>query len=243
MMICTIHCRTHQVYCTGINTDILFVRVLLMNCLSYQTAIRSHHKTAHLCVDRNISHSCRNKNFLINLTHTFSNLSDIIRSLVWSVSNSHTTGKIDKLHMSSCLFLKFHCQLKHLFRQHRIILICHSIACKECMDTEFLSTFLFQNPECIKNLLSSHTIFGISGIIHNIIADLKHSARIITAADYLRNISHSSFHTFNVCDIIQIYDSADLICIFKLFFRCIIRRKHHISFFTSDRFGHHQLCH
>ena len=214
-----------------------------MDCLSYQATIRSHHETSHLCIDCNITHSGRNKYFFVYFADTLTNLSDIIRSLIWFVSDSNTTGKVDKLHMSACLLLKFHCHFKHLFRQHRIILICHSIACKECMDTEFLGTFFLQDLECFKNLLCCHTIFGISGVVHNIVADLKHSARIITTADHLRNISYGSFYALDMCDIIKIDDPADFICIFEFFFRCIIGRKHDISLFASDCFGHHQLCH
>ena len=40
MMVCTIHSRTHQVYCAGIYTDILFVGVFLMDGFCYQAAIR-----------------------------------------------------------------------------------------------------------------------------------------------------------------------------------------------------------
>ena len=111
------------------------------------------------------------------------------------------------------------------------------------MDTKFLSTFFLQNLECLKNLLSSHTIFGIPGIVHDIIADLKHSARIITAADHFRNISDCFLHTLNMSDIIQVNNSTDLIGILKLFLRCIIGRKHNIPFLAADCFGHHQLCH
>ena len=165
MMICTIDCRTHKVRCTCINSDVFLIDMLLMNCLSYKTAIWSKHKSSKLCIDCNITHSGRNKYFFVYFADTLTDLSDIIRSLIWFVSDSNTTGKVDKLHMSACLFLKFHCHFKHLFRQHRIILICHSIACKECMDTEFLGTFFLQNLECFKNLFCCHTIFGISRII------------------------------------------------------------------------------
>ena len=111
------------------------------------------------------------------------------------------------------------------------------------MDTEFLGTFRFQSLECFKDLLGSHTIFCISWVVHDVIADLKHSARIVTAADHFRNISDSSLYALDMSNIIQVDDSTDLICIFELFFRCIIGREHNVSFFASDCFGHHQLCH
>ena len=111
------------------------------------------------------------------------------------------------------------------------------------MDTKFFSTFCFQSLECFKNLLGSHTIFCISRVIHDIIADLEYSARIVTAADHFWDISDSSLYTFNMSDIIKVDDSTNLICIFKLFFRCIIGREHDVTLFASDCFGHHQFCH
>ena len=144
-----------------------------MNCLRYQTAIRSHHKTSHLCIDCHISHSCRNQNFLIYLADALTDLTDIIRCLIRSVRDSHTTGKIDKLHMSACFLLQINCQLKQFSGKHRIILVSHCITCKERMNTKFLCSLSFQNLKCFEDLLCGHTIFGISRIVHNIIADLE----------------------------------------------------------------------
>ena len=56
----------------------------------------------------------------------------------------------------------------------------------------------------------------------------------VTAADGLWNTANCTLHTFNVGNIIQIDDTADLIRIFKLLLRRIIRRKHNVSFLTSN---------
>ena len=77
-----------------------------MDCFCHKAAIRSHHKTTKLCVNCNISHSCRNKYFFINLADTLSDHTDIIRFLIRCVRNSNTTRQINKLNMYSCFFLK-----------------------------------------------------------------------------------------------------------------------------------------
>ena len=80
------------------------------------------------------------------------------------------------------------------------------------MDTELFYAFGLQDLECLKNLFSGHTVLGISRIIHNAVANLEKSARIITAADRLRNTFRSVFSTtINMCDIIQVDDRAKLI--------------------------------
>ena len=214
-----------------------------MDGFCYQAAIRSHHETSKFCIDRNVVHSSRNKNFLIYLADTFTDHSDIIRSLIWSVRDSDSTGKIDELDVCSCLFVKFYCQFEHYFCKHRIILICYGIAGKECMDTEILGSFGFEDTESIKDLLCCHSVFCISRVVHDIIADLEHTARIVTATDRLRYLAYSTLYCFDMCDIIQVDDSADLICITEFCFRSIVGREHDITFFASDRLGKHQLCH
>ena len=59
VVICAIHCRTHQIDRTGIHADVLLIGMLLMNCLCYQRSIRSHHETSHLCVDGDICKTSR----------------------------------------------------------------------------------------------------------------------------------------------------------------------------------------
>ena len=45
----------------------------------------------------------------------------------------------------------------------------------------------------------------------------------------LRNLSNSFLYTLNMSDVIKIDNSTDLICIFKLFIRSVIRGKHNVS--------------
>ena len=145
--------------------------------------------------------------------------------------------------MRPSLLLKLHSKFKHNLRKHRVVIVRHCIAGKKCMNSKFPGAFTLQDAECIKNLFRSHAIFGIPRIIHNIIADLEHSTWIVTAADDLRNLSNSFLYTLNMSDVIKIDNSTDLICIFKLFIRSVIRGKHNVSLLASDSFGKHQFCH
>lgn len=72
------------------------------------------------------------------------------------------------------------------------------------MNSKLPGALTLQDTKCIKNLLRSHAIFCIPRIIHNIIADLEHSTRIITAANDLRNLSNSFLYTLNMSDVIKI---------------------------------------
>ena len=238
VMVSTIHSRTHQVCGTCIYTDVLFVRMLFMDCFCHKASIRSKHKTAKLCVNRHIAHSSRNKNLFVHFSYTFTDHLDIVRFLIRFVRDSHTTGKVDELDMYTGLFLKLNCYFKQSTCKCRIIFISYSITCKECMDTELFCAFGLQDLECLKNLFSCHTVFGISRIIHNAVGNFEKSTRIITAADRLRNLSDRLFQKINVCDIVQVDDRAELISKCKFLCRCIIGRKHNIFSNLSDRLRH-----
>ena len=105
VVVSAIHCRTHQVYRAGIHTDVLFVSVLLMDRSCDKRTVRSQHETAKLSEDRHIAHSCRNKNFLVNLSYALTDNLDIIRLLIRSVRDTDSAGEVDELDISAGLLL------------------------------------------------------------------------------------------------------------------------------------------
>ena len=105
MVVSAIHSRTHQVYRAGVNTDVLLVSVLLMDRSCHESAVRSQHEAAKLCEDRHVAHSCRNKNFLVNLSYALTDNLDIIRLLIRSVRDTDSAGEVDELDISAGLLL------------------------------------------------------------------------------------------------------------------------------------------
>ena len=90
VVICPIHSRAHKVHRTGIHSNIFLMGVFFMDGFGYQTTIRPHHKSSKLCVNGNLSHSCRNQDFFIGFPDTLSNSADIIRLLVRCIRNTYT---------------------------------------------------------------------------------------------------------------------------------------------------------
>ena len=90
------------------------------------------------------------------------------------------------------------------------------------------------------HLLPGHAIFGITGIIHNIVGNSKMPARIIAAADRIRYISHF-FQKINMGDIIQIDSYIQLPGQLKILCRRSIGGKHNFVAFEADRIRHQQL--
>ena len=77
------------------------------------------------------------------------------------------------------------------------------------MNTETLCSLVLEDPEGLKELISSHSILGIAGVIHNAVTHLENSARIISAGNGLRNPADGFFKEINVSEIIQIKEALD----------------------------------
>ena len=236
MMICTVHSRTHQIRCARIYADILFMSMLLMDRFCNKASVRCKHKAAKLRVDCNIAHSGRNQHFLIYFPHAFTDHLDIIRFLIRFVRNSDTSGQIDEFNMRTRFLLKLYSNFKKHFRKSRVILVRHRIACKKCMDAEFLCPFCFQDLEGFKDLFGGHAVFRVARVIHDAVGNLEQSTRIVPAADRLRDFSDRLLQKINMCDVIQIDDRTQLCRKTELFRRRIVGRKHDVLSYRAYGF-------
>ena len=105
MVVSAIHSGTHQVYRARIDADVLLIGMLLMDRSCHESTVRSQHETSKLSEDRNIAHSCRNKNFLVSLSYALTDDLDIIRLLIRSVRDTDSAGEVDELDISAGLLL------------------------------------------------------------------------------------------------------------------------------------------
>ena len=105
MVICSVDSRSHKVYCTSVNADIFLMCMLFIDGSSDKCTVRTHHKSAEFRTKFNISHSCRNKNFIKYFVHALSDYFNIIRLLIGSVRNTYTAGEVNKGDICACLFL------------------------------------------------------------------------------------------------------------------------------------------
>ncbi len=125
-----------------------------MDRLCYKLSVRSHHKTSHFGINRNVSHSGRNQNFFINLTHPLTDHADVIRCLIRLVRDSDTTGKVDEFNICSGLLFEAYGQLKQLTRKLRIVFIRYRIACQKSMHTEIPDTLFPSKMRYPSNICS-----------------------------------------------------------------------------------------
>ena len=78
----------------GIHADIFLVDVLLVDGLGDQSAERCEHEPAHLRIDRDIAHSCRNENALELLSYALTYNHDVIFCILRSVADSDAAREV-----------------------------------------------------------------------------------------------------------------------------------------------------
>ena len=203
VMIGTINCRTHQVSCASVKTNVFFVGMFFMNCFSNKSTIGSQHKATQFCEDFYITHTRRNENFFVSLAHAFANGKDIVFRLVRFVSNTDTAGKIDELDVSTSFFLQLYCYLEKDTCQFRIVIVGNSVRSKECVHAKMFYAFSKKFFISFSHLRTSQTVFSITRVIHNVIGNSEMTTGIVTAADGFRNICYF-FQKINVSNIVQV---------------------------------------
>ena len=110
VVVSTVNSRTHQIAGTGIEPNILFINVLLMDTFCYQVAIWSQHEAAQFSKDRDVTHSGRNKDLFKLFADAFADHGNIIWLFVWCVWDSDTAGQVDIFNIGTGFFFEFHCQ-------------------------------------------------------------------------------------------------------------------------------------
>ena len=239
-MVGTIDSGTHQVSSAGITADIFLIDMLLVNSGSYQSAIRCQHVTAKLGEQLNITHACRNKHLFKHLAHAFADCQYIVILLLRLVGNTDTAAEVDKGDMRTGFFLQLYCQLKQNTCQFRIVFVGNGIRSQECMNTEILYALALENFISFDNLLMSHTVFCIAGVIHNVVGNGKMSAGIVTAADGFRNIGNL-FQKVNMSNIIKIDVYIQFTSQLEILCRSCIGGEHNLALLKAYGIAHQKL--
>ena len=105
------------------------------------------------------------------------------------------------------------------------------------MQPKLFGAFFLQYFICLLQLLCSHAVFRITGIIHDIVADFKESAGIIAAAYSLRDMPDCFLQKADMGNIVQIDDCPQLVRKLKVLRRCIVGGEHDMLPANVKRIG------
>ena len=240
VMVGAIHGRAHQVGCAGIHTDVLLVDVLFVQHRRDQAAVRSQHITAHLGEERHIPHSSGNQNFLKLFADALADLGDIVAALLRAIGDAYAARQVDELDLGTRALMKTHRQTEQDARQFRVILIGDRIAGQERVNAELFGAQGHQFGVGLRHLVLAHTIFGIAGVIHDAIAQVKDSTRIVAAADGFGNTRHP-LQELHVGQIIQVDVGAQFVGLLHILHRRIVGGEHDITPRKTARLTHQQF--
>jgi len=215
--------------------------MLFVNCFCHQTAVGSQHKPAHFGAKLDIRHTRRFQHLFVCLTYALADFSDVRFLLIRAIGNAHAAGKVDKGHRQTSVILNFHRQTEQLPRQRGVIVILCGVRGQKCVDSHFLGAPLLQNFRRLNNLRLGHAVFCLTRGIHNGIGNLKVSAGIVTAADFLGNIADGVQQTLNMGNIVQIDDGAQFFRQLEIFQWSIVGREHNVLSPNAHALAEHQF--
>ena len=98
-----------------------------------------------------------------------------------------------------------------------------------------------QAPETIEKLLLCKAVFGVLGVVHNIVADGEIAARVKPAADGFGNGGKHLRDGIDIRIVVQIDDGAQPMGIGKILFGRTVRRKDNLISGCAKRFCKHKL--
>ena len=131
-------------------------------------------------------------------------------------------------------------QLKQDTGQLRVIVISHGLAGQEGVDAELLGTGSHQFCVCLGHLVLAHAVLGVAGVVHDTVAQFKHTARIVAAAYGLGHTSNL-LEKFDMGQIIQIDVRAEVVGFLHVLRGRVVGGKHDVAALEAAGLAHEQL--
>ena len=226
MVISAVHGRPHQVDAAGVQTDEFLMRMLDVQHLPDQQIVRARHKAAHFGIDGHVRHAGRSEDAVVDLLHLCTDDLDIVWRLIRSVRDAHAAGQVDERDIHPGLVPQFDRQFEQLACQRRVVIVRHRVAGQERVDAAVLHALFLQQPHPFEHLLRRKAVFRFARIVHDRRIDRKAPARIVPHAYGSGQFADGLFAVFDVGDIVEIDDGADLGGVLEFRRRRHVRREH-----------------
>ena len=155
-------------------------------------------------------HAGGHQNLLKLLPDTLADGGNVVAALVGAVGNADAARKVDELDFCAGALVQADGQFKQDTGQLRVIVVSHGVAGQEGVDAELLGTGSHQFCVCLGHLILAHAVLGITGVVHDTVAQLEHTARVEAAADGLGH-ARDLFKERNVGQVVQIDVRAEVV--------------------------------
>ncbi len=202
-----VHGRAEQVRRAGVQPDVFLVDVLFADGRGHQAAVRRQHEAAHFGVERHVAHSFRNKDFLVGLLHHAPDFQDVGGRLFRAVRHAHAAGEVDERDACPRFPVELHGEPEQTPGQNGVVFVAGRVAREERVNSEALCAELLEPFEPFRHLFARKAVFGVARVVHNGVAGLKDSARVVAAADGFRDAAEP-VEDFNVGEVVQVDDGV-----------------------------------
>ena len=108
------------------------------------------------------------------------------------------------------------------------------------MDAELLGTGSHQFCVCLGHLVLAHAVLGITGVVHDTVAQLEHTARVEAAANGFGHTSNL-LEKFDMGQIIQIDVRAEVVGFLHVLRGRVVGGKHDVAALEAAGLAHEQL--
>ena len=166
---------------------------------------------------------------------------NVVGLLLGQIGDADAAGQIDEGDVCAGLALQAHGKLKEDARKLGVVVVGDGVAGKECVDTKVLGILGLERAEGLEELLGGHAIFGVARVVHDAVGELEQAARIKAAADRLGNGPRNALKEFNVADVVEVDDSAQLVGELKVRRGRVVGREHDVVAGDTQRAGDHEL--
>ena len=212
-----------------------------MDGLGDQAAVGAHHKAAHLGADGYIAHAGRNQDLVVGRVHPLADGVNVVGLLLGQVGDADAAGQIDEGDMCAGLALQAHGKPKEDARELGVVVVGDGVAGKECVDAKVFGALGLECAEGLEELLCGHAVFGVAGVIHDAVGELKQAARIKAAADRLGDGPRNALKELDVADVVKVDDGAQLLGELKVGSWRVVGREHDVVPRDAQRAGNHEL--
>ena len=235
-----VHGRAHQVGGAGVDTDILFIDMLFVQHRRHQRAVGRQHVAAHLGKQRHIPHPGRDKDLLKLAAHALADLGDVVAALVGAVGDAHAARQVDELDLGAGALVQAHRQAEQDARQLGVVFVGDGVAGQERMDAELLGPQRHQFGVGLGHLVLAHAVFGIAGVVHDAVAQIERTARVVAAAHGLGNARNAA-QELDVRQVVEVDVRPQLIRLAHILRGRIVGGKHDLAAGEAAGFAHQQF--
>ena len=242
VMVSAVHGGAHQVGCTGVQTDVLAVDVLLVQDGGDQMAVGSQHEAAQLGEDGDVIHALGGQNLLVLLADAFTDEGDVAGGLLGTVVNADAAGEVDEGEVAAGGIAQTDSQTEQLGSQLGVVAVVGGVGSKEGVDAEVLDAQGHHAVDGTCHLVLGHAVLGVTGHIHDGVAQGEGSAGIVAQADGLGHLALAdTLQELHVGGVVQVDVSAQIVGLLHVLDGGDVGGEHDVLAHGANGLGHHQL--